>query len=159
MKKIIIFALGVALLTGVATCIYFVGNVSAILPSIKEYEYQGNANQLMAKFKLFASIKSNLTFRVGETLCNKSNGYAYDITLKIKDQSDDLLYELKFEEINSIKTKVLLIGAHDLTNNTGGYGIKAVGINILLDKFESKILSPLKKESSVVISPLQSSLK
>ncbi|RYZ97852.1 MAG: hypothetical protein EOP47_20760 [Sphingobacteriaceae bacterium] len=154
MKKVILFILVLVLLTGVGTCIYFAGNVSAVLPPIKEYGYQGNMNQLIYKMKVFDSTESNLTLRVGEPLGNKSIGYAYEITLKIKDGSQDLLYELKFEDLDRIKTKVLLIGAHNLTNDTGGYGIKAIGMKILLDKFDSEFLSPFKKDAFITITPL-----
>ncbi|MDB4922229.1 MAG: hypothetical protein JWQ54_4212 [Mucilaginibacter sp.] len=141
------------LLTGVGTCIYFVGNISATLPPIKEYEYRGDVNQLITKMKLFASTRPHLIFSIGEILGNKTSGYAYDITIKMKDKSHDLLYELKFEDTDGIRptTKLLLIGAHDLTNNTGGYGLKAIGMKLLLDNFDSDFLIQLKNIDIVIL--------
>jgi hypothetical protein len=145
MRKALTFIFVLVLSACLYAYIYLVANVSATIPSIKEYEYQGNVKQLIYKIRLIASTKSNVVFKVGEVLGSKSSGYAYDATVMIKDESQKLLYELKFEELNDIKTKVLLIGAHNLTNDTGGYGIKAVGMKILLDKLDSTLLSPLQK--------------
>jgi hypothetical protein len=135
---------------------YFTSGVSATFPPIKQYEYEGNINQLINKTKDFVSTQPNLSFKIDETFGNESSGFVYEMIIKIKNNSHDLLYELKCESMNNAKSKTLLklIGAHDLTNDKGGYGMKADGMATLLGIFDSDVVIPLKNNNMVTLKPL-----
>jgi len=153
--KIIITALCVvAVITLLGYFVYFVGGVSAVLPPIKNYEYNGDAIQLITKIKVFTilSKQPKLIFNVDEVVGNKYNGYAYETTLAIKDSNQNLLYDLKFSDVgkSKLKAKIKLIGAHNLKTNAGGYGITADGMNTLLQQLNLYIIAPLKTKGVIL---------
>jgi hypothetical protein len=149
MKKTVVYLIGsgiIILFLIIGICIYFTANISATLPPIREYVYEGEALQLIAKMDSLAAKQSGTVFKVDDTVGNKSIGYAYEIIVTFKNGPDSLSYELKCFNTNQmkLKTKLQVIGAHDLASHIGGYGIKADGMKILLDKFDSHIIIPLK---------------
>jgi hypothetical protein len=106
--------------------------------------------------KILETVNRNTKINYSDILGNKSNGFAYDITLKMKYDSHDLLYDIKVKSKlkKDSKCELLLIGAHDLTSNTGGYGINATGMKVLLNYFKSEIIIPLRSKG-VDLEPLQ----
>jgi len=154
MKRKILLLIGVISLCFIGTCIYFVGNISAQLAPIEKFNYQGDMQGLLAKIKILETVNHNIKITYSDILGNESNGFAYDITLKMKYGSHDLLYDIKVKSKlkKDSKCELLLIGAHDLTGKTGGYGINATGMNKLLAQFQSTILDPLKN-NGVKLSP------
>ena len=158
MRRIIIYFIGILITAAVVIvfiCIYFTANISETIPPIRKYGYKGSAHQLIDKIDSLAQNNSKIIFKVDEILGNKSRGYSYAISITIKDSSKNLLYDLMCSSIHEVKfkTKLQLIGAHNLINHTGGYGIKSDGINELLREFNSNIIVPLQEEG-VNLEPL-----
>ena len=153
MKKKFLLIIGVLLLCFIGTCIYLVGNISAQLSPIEKFNYQGDMQELLAKMKVLETTNPNIKISYGSILGNKFNGFAYDIVLKVKYNSHNLLYDIKLTSKQDSKCELLIIGAHDLTGKTGGYGINATGMKELLTQFRSTILDPLKN-NGIILTPL-----
>ena len=160
MKRAFKYLVGVitlVLLIYIVRSIYLTANISATIPPIKEYEYNGSALQLISKLNSFVARQSQITFKVDDSLGDKSSGYAYETSLTIKDGQDTLLYDLKLLNMDNtgMKTRVQLIGAHDLVRHSGGYGIKADGMKILLERFNINVLAPLKSQDAVFLNSVK----
>jgi hypothetical protein len=145
MKKILVYSVGVIILFYVGTCIYQVACISCTIPHINEYEYKGSVNSL------FAALKKNSVQHPGMTVANtgtvgdKNSGYAYYMDINTKHKEHQMKFDIKVEpNDNGLRTNISLIGAFDITNNTGGYGKKADGMDTLLKIFNSKVLIPLR---------------
>jgi hypothetical protein len=138
----------VIILGFVGTCIYFVAGVSAVLPPIKIYDYSGNMVQFLKKIKSVSDSNPNICIMNGETVGNKANGYAYEITIRLKNIDRNIEFNIKYEESDSRSAShkgiINLIGAFDLTHNLGGYGIDGKGVKDLVNLFEIYILPKLR---------------
>ncbi|HJP63592.1 MAG TPA: hypothetical protein VJ844_09135, partial [Mucilaginibacter sp.] len=122
--------------------------ISSTFPAIKTYKSSANVLQTIAEFQLLTIQRPHIIFKINDTVGDKTDGYAYETTLSIKDSTQNLLYELKFYDMGKEKkgTEILLIGAHDMNRNQGGYGINAIGMKPLLTNFQSEILVSLKNK-------------
>lgn len=66
-------------------------------------------------------------------------------------------YTLKCEEHHSNdkdNTLVILIGIYDSIRNVGGYSRDAEEIDVLVDRFLTDVLTPLKTEANIELYPL-----
>lgn len=147
MKKIVFITFAIALIIVIGVWIYFVTGVSAVYPSIKNYEYSGNINQLVYSMRAYTSTNSNVTFKITDTVDNSKNGYAIYMTIEIKSNKHNIEYGLKCEKNNhgaAAKTIIQLVQAYDKTNNIGGYSKDVKGVKALVDEFDSNILKHLQ---------------
>lgn len=122
--------------------IYFVSAVSSVSPPIKKYLYLGSVDQFVSGIQNYASNHPNVAYKITDTVGNHDNGYANYMTIEIKKQHN-IRYRLMFEPDNNkvIKTNVNLILAYDETNETGGYQMKAKGVQTLVNQFNDIVLS------------------
>ncbi|MDB5122567.1 MAG: hypothetical protein JWP94_696 [Mucilaginibacter sp.] len=143
---------------GIGTCIYLTASVSATLPPIKGYKYEGSVNQFIKGLQTYVAKHPNTSLVDGDIVGDKKTGLAYDITINIGLSTRVLTYDLRYEPANETGDKAItnikLIGAHDLTNNTGGYGIKADGMKGLLTDLNLYIFIPLESDQNIRITAL-----
>lgn len=156
--KIIIITISIVVLAILIGCfVYFVSGVSAVSPPIKEYQYLGSVNQLIAGMQKYATTNNNVTFKITDTVGSREKGYGIYMTVGIKNNGHDITYRLMSEsdDNNSIvKTKVHLILAFDETAKTGGYQLSGKGVRPLVDSFDTSFLVDLKNKQNITISPL-----
>ena len=152
MKKVFYLIIGLALILYAARSIYQVLSISSTLPPIIEYKYESTPLKLISGLKKYFLTHQNLILEGTDTVGNKKDGFAYHIRFSIKYNSHSLEYDVKcenFSKTDLAQTKVSLIGANDITNHTGGYGIKANGMKKLIDIFNYLILTPLQNTQHV----------
>ncbi len=156
MKKIIkwfLIVLLVAIIIDLIYVCYFAINVSATLPPIKMYKYIGNTTRLITGLKSYSISDSRFKLTSIDTTGGKDSGFSYEIIIDITQDHEKLRYDLKCEDLNSTTQSVdiALIGAHDLTNDKGGYGLKAQGMNRLIKLFDKDVIIPLKNKFGIEI--------
>ena len=148
-------------LSFVGLCIYFVGGVSATIPPIKKYIFQGNVEQFGKSLEKYASFNPNLKFKISRRdSSNKVDDGGRDIDIEAQKSDVHITYALVCENVekdNTINTEIDLVEARDTTHNIGGYGIKADGMKSLLDYFENDFFAGLKKNQHVIINPKKES--
>ena len=113
---------------------------------------------LIKTIKKYVSAHPAVSFKLTDVVGDKENGFGHEITINLKFDNHDLEYDLNCEDINlrdnKTVTNIKLIGALDLTNGAGGYGINAIGMYTLLNIFNSYIIDPLQNEENIKITPL-----
>jgi len=157
MKKTFFLTVGLIILIYVGKCTYQTLSISSTIPVIKEYRYNGNVDFLIANFRKYISAHPFITFKVTGVIGDKESGLGYEITINFKRNNHDLTYDIKCEDDkldDKLITSLKIIAAHDLTNGTGGYGIKADGMTELINNFNSDILIPMQHEQTIKITPL-----
>jgi hypothetical protein len=94
-------------------------------------------------------------FEITDTLDYKSGEDAYAMIININYQNQILSYDLIGEDIssstNDLETRIKLTGANNLTNNKGGYGVHAEGMQELLSEFHQLVLYPLAKHENIKV--------
>ena len=127
-------------------------------PPIKEYRYNGNVELLIKNIKKYIIAHPSVSFKVTGVDGDKDLGFVHEITISFKLDNHDLTYDLNCREKNLTDDKTItnieLVGANDLTNGTGGYGINAIGMDKLVNIFNSYIIYPLQNEENIKITPL-----
>ena len=157
MRKTVIIVFLLAVLIVIGFFIYFVAGVSSTYPPIKKYEYAGTINQLTTNIRNYASVNSDVSFKITDKVGSPQNGYATYGTIKTKGHGSDIEYSIKCEESNSgnlIKTTISLVEAYDITRNVGGYSKEAKGIEPLVNNFDVNFLTPLRNSQNIKITPL-----
>jgi len=156
MKKEVLFIVGFLLIVVFAISIYFINGVSATFPPIKKYECNGKIDEFVNKLKHLKTINLTTDINIIDTIGNPKNAVGYEVIINYKSKmdGDTLRYHLKCLTNDLPNSTVIeLIGAHDLTHNTGGYGIKADGMFKLLERFNSDVILELKK-TGIVLKPM-----
>lgn len=157
MKKIIIIAATLIVLAFVAVFIKFVGGMSAEYPAVKQYFYSGGVEEFLNHVQTFSAQDSNVISKRTDTTGNVRNGYAYYMSIELKNTSHDVLYSIACKSSNnSLKsgTVIKLVMAYDKINNIGGYNKEAKGINPLVDIFDTYFIKPLMTEQNIKVTPL-----
>src|SRR6478735_1615655 len=141
----ILIVISIVLIGSLTYVIYFAYGMTRTIDPIKTYTYDGNAKQFIESLKSYEKSNSAITCDISDTLGNQSNGVAYPIIVDFKNDKDTLRFDLKcIDTTYSDKSVTLeLIGAHNLANNNGGYGLKANGMNELLNNFNAIVITPL----------------
>lgn len=157
MKKALKYLAGViilALLIYVGRSIYLTANISATLPPIQSYRYDGAPELIVKDLMAYQASEKNLSVDVIDTLGDKQKRFGYEVIIKFvrKSDADTLRYHFKCVEDRPTNTTILkLIGAHNITNNTGGYGLNVQGMNILLKDFNTYLIDYLKTHDGLVL--------
>jgi uncharacterized membrane protein len=152
-KTLVIVCILVAILLVVT--IYQVLNISGTNDPIKEYVSKDNTSHAVKKLQANFANNSSTSFIINDTLTNQTNNYlAYELTIILKTGQDSLSYYLKCESVSThnSNSKILLVGAHDLRKNIGGYNSNASGMKVLLNNFNSYLL-PILKKSGIIEEP------
>ena len=159
LKSIRFIIIGLVLASIIGTCIYFVAGVSSTFPPIKEYEFSGSVDQLLAGIREYTILNPNAKLTITDTTGGKENGYGIYMDVELKKDTSLLLYNLECEKIdqnnNPPKTLIKLIGAFNKHNyKVGGYGIKGIGVKGMIDDFEIEFLMRLKRQKHMTINAL-----
>ncbi|NEU07779.1 hypothetical protein GZH53_05600 [Flavihumibacter sp. R14] len=158
LRNIYFAILGLAFLTFIGLLIYFVGGISSVYPPIQKYEYSGNVTKLVQGIKDYVLADTSVTYEITDAVGNNDHGYAIFMTIKLTSNSKDLLYDLKIQDDNNIndgtKSEIALVGAHNLSNTTGGYRIVDPEVKALVDNFNTYFLVSLKKRAHISVVPL-----
>nr|WP_294792195.1 hypothetical protein [uncultured Mucilaginibacter sp.] len=158
MKKVLVVIVVIIATIYIGQLVYKTLCISCTTPPVKEYTYRGPVADLIAGFKVLASSNEKIKFRISDTLDYKSGEDAYAMTITVNYQNQVIRYDLIGENLPSstrgLETRIKLTGANNLTNNKGGYGIGADGIQEILNEFQLLILEPLAKKQNIEITPL-----
>jgi hypothetical protein len=148
MDKSRLWTVGILVVTVVIVVsmfVWFVSGVTATIPPIKTYKYIGKPKLLVSDLKMYEATNKYLSVDIIDTLIDEQNTFGYEMIVKYERKGDTLRYHLKcVEDQQSNTTTVELIGAHDLNNDTGGYGLEARGMDILLSDFDTYLVDSLK---------------
>ncbi len=149
MKKII-FILGVLVFVGLI--FLFVNYIGKIAPSntsvIKKYTFPERTKDILFQIKTFCETDSNFKTRITDTTGTLSTGYSYYLDIEIKRGDRHIRYGLVCDENKDAtiaETAIKLVLAYDINNNIGGYNKSEVGINELVDYFETNFIVPFEK--------------
>ena len=156
MKKttyIVIALFAIVAMVFAGRCVYQVLSISSTVPAIKEYNFNGHFLMLDKAFKNLVFSHPEMRFAVTDTVGNSEIGFGYEFTIYTKSEMKDFEYNLKFYEDKPL-SKLEIIGAFNITDTIGGYGIKANGMTKLLSKFDSDILIPLEKQQNIKLIPI-----
>jgi len=157
MEKTTILVGILAFIIVIGAFVYFVSGVSATIPPIKKYQYMGSMNRLITGLGNYASKTPDMTFKITDTAGNRGDGYAIYMNVKMIKDRHQFEYHLKCEENDSKPTitKTALVFAYDATNNSGGYGMSATGINVLIENFDNDFLPRLKTSQNIELSAVK----
>jgi hypothetical protein len=131
-------------------CLYFVGGVSATIPPIRTYNYAGEPAKFQSGISQLAKSDKNITYEITDTVGSEDVGFAFDTEITLKTPTRVIIYQLRYQADDS-QTKIELIMAYDKTHNLGGYGIKALGMNDILNVFQRSILTKLEMKENIVL--------
>jgi hypothetical protein len=128
--------------------IYFVSQISAVYPPLKEYDFSVNAMELQAMIfevdqadtNLYCTITDTIGLKDDRTYCMaigfKKLGVNYGVRISYADHKKFLS--------NTINSELRLIGVYDSTNKLGGYLPEDNGVPKLIDVFEKEFVSKLE---------------
>lgn len=157
MQKRTIIILGLILLSFVGVWIYFAAGVSSVHSPIKKYEYLGSFDQLISGIQKYSSANPDVNYKITDTVGNRDNGYTIYMTIEMRSNRRNIMYELKCEKMKSkgepATTEIKLVGAHDMINKTTGYKIDDTGVKELVNYFDADFLVPLKTSQNININP------
>jgi hypothetical protein len=148
MRNTLIVVVGIVLLGLISVWIYFVGGVSAVYPPIKKYEYVGTTNQLLLDIQQNNLSNTSIVSHITDTVGTKENGYAFYMSIEIKNNEMNVLYDIKCQEENGEKTEIKLVSVNDRTNNIVGYQLEDKGVKALVKKFEMYFINPIVLQTS-----------
>ena len=150
-KPLIIFIV-VIVLCLFCGAVYFVGGISATTPPIRQYKFDGSAQEFRAGINKLHKSDTTIKFKDEETVGDEVSRYAYRFKINQCENNACNEYYVKYED-EKTGSRISLISAFDEGYKLGGYGIKAVGIKPLLIQFETSILIPLKMEQKINLVP------
>lgn len=153
-KELLIVVVTITFLIGfIAIFIYFVTGVSATYPPIRKYSYSGTPDELIGGLRKYSSSIPDVTFKVTDTTGDVNNNCAFYVSIAVR----NVEFTLKCEEHYSNdegNTLVMLVGIYDRIRNVGGYSRDAEEIDVLVDRFLTDVLTPLKTEIGIELYPL-----
>jgi len=144
----IVILIIVIVATGIFLGIYFVSQVSAVYPPIKEYNFTLSVNDFEKKIIEIAEKEPNLNYFKQDTVGNLENGFAYYMEIVIKDKNTEIDYLVKYSDskYNQQHLELKLIHAFDKLNNIGGYHIEDAGVKKLLETFYKEIVLKIERK-------------
>ena len=152
MNKNVLIVIGLSCISIIVIFICFVGGVTSTYPPIRQYGYLGTTSQLVTDIRKYTLVDSDITFKITDTTGSEKNGYAIYMQIEAKNIEYNLLCEEQGADIG--KTTVNLVGVYDKIQNIGGYSKEAKDIDLLVSKFASTVLKPLKDTQNIQITPL-----
>ena len=135
MKKMFVITLVVIGTILLLIPIYFISEVSSVIPPIKEYSYTGSVEQFISNI----SKNPKLQVKIIDTVGDKQSGFAVYVEI----QHSEKTYQLKCQE-DYLKehyiSNIRLISAFNFERREGGYTHDSKGMGDLLNDFESVVL-------------------
>jgi len=120
--------------------IYLVSLFTAIYPPLKKYPYTKSMVQLKKDLDHLSQTYHQISFDITDTTGGSENGYAYYITIKIKNSHKDNEYHIAYKQdddwFSKKETNLHLIGAFDHYRKSGGYKLEDQDVKGLVNLFE-----------------------
>lgn len=137
--------------TGIISGIYFVSQISAVYPPIKEYNFKLSVNDFEKRIVEIGKKEPTINYFKQDTVGNLKNGLAYYMEIVIKDKNTEINYLIKYNDSkystdNQQHLELKLIHAFDEFNNIGGYHIEDEGVNKLLEIFYKEIILKIEEK-------------
>ncbi len=147
-KKILLTAVILSLVTVVAVFIYFISGISSTYQPIEKYQYFGNFSQFSENMNKLSSTNNDIFFKIKDTTGDNQTASTFYVEIEIRNNKNYFQYDLKFEQANldnQLNTyKIIkLICVFDKSKNIGGYSKDFKGYERIMDAFDSSILRPL----------------
>lgn len=145
--KVLLIVVGGLAIAFVLISLFFVSQISAVYPPLKEYQYPMSALGLQNLIFNIDKADTNLNCLISDTVGIPDDiAYHMDIRLKIEDVTYD--FHIKYNDTkkfwsNSVNSELGLIDVYDSTHKIGGYRPKDNGVPILIDIFEKCLTAKL----------------